>query len=154
MPHPNVRLSRLFAHLHALSAYGIVILRKDWQYRLRFPLATNLLDRSLAATAWWLATSEEDGADRRLRRLVELGADPGAQNWLALRMAACAGRADTVRWLAARSRPSDYAIGDALNWARQNGRECVVATLEAIKAALPLASAPIISSAKARQSAD
>lgn len=138
MPYPDSRFDRLHSYLYALSAYWIVILHKDWQFRLRFPFVTNLRDRSLAATAWWLAASEESGADRRLRRLVELGADPGAQNWLALRMAACAGREDTVRWLAAKSRPSDYAIGDALNWARQNGRKRTVAALEEIKVAAPI----------------
>lgn len=137
MSYLSNRRHGLFSYLYALSAYWVVILRKDCRHPLRFPLVANPRDRSLAATAWWLAINGEDAADRRLRRLVELGADPDAQNGLALRMAACAGREDTVRWLAMRSRPSDYAIGDALSWARQNGRDKTVAALEDIKAASP-----------------
>jgi hypothetical protein len=134
MPYPVAHRYRLLSYLYALISYCAVILRNDCQHRLRFPLVTNLHDRSLAATAWWLAMRGEDASDRRLRRLVELGADPRAENWLALRMAACAGREDTVRWLSARSQPSAYAIGDAINWARQNGHERTVSALEEIGA--------------------
>lgn len=134
MPHLLARPRRLLSYFYALGCYYAVILRNDCQHRLRFPLVTNLHDRSLAATAWWLAMGDENAADRRLRRLVELGADPRAENWLALRMAACAGREETVRWLAARSQPSVYALGDAINWARQNGHKRTVAALEDIKA--------------------
>ena len=134
MPHFFRSARHLPICLYAAGVYCWVMLRKDCGHRLRFPLATTMRDRALSATAVWLSMREEDSAELRLRRLVELGADPGTQNWLALRMAACAGREDTVRWLAARSRPSEYALGDAINWARQNGRVGTIAALEEMRA--------------------
>ncbi len=65
-----------------------------------------------------------------VRRMIELGGDPAVGQWLPLRMAARAGDLPTVEWLIGLSRPSDYAVSDAIAWASWKGRSAVIECLE------------------------
>lgn len=123
------RLGRLLYAWHCLAA---VHFQKNATQPLRFAQASDTLNRALAATSWWLAMEGSASIDRRLRHLIELGADPSVQNWLPVRMAACAGRADTVVWLAQRCVPSQFAIDDARDWAKRNNHAAALAALTAL----------------------
>lgn len=63
---------------------------------------------------------------KTVRVLVEKGGDASVRHWLPGRMAACAGDAETLRWLLSKSRPSDYALDSARLWALQNGHADVL----------------------------
>lgn len=57
-----------------------------------------------------------------VRRMVSLGADPSVKEFLAYRMAAAAGDMDTMMAIEAIASPTEYAVNDALAWARANNR--------------------------------
>lgn len=55
-----------------------------------------------------------------------MGANPGAKDFLAYRMAACAGDMEAMISIEFMDSPSAYALGDALAWATRNERLAVV----------------------------
>lgn len=57
-----------------------------------------------------------------VKRMVALGANPLAKDFLAYRMAAAAGDLDAMRLIEAIAFPTEYAFNDALDWARANDR--------------------------------
>ena len=57
-----------------------------------------------------------------MRRMLDLGADPAAKEFLSYRMAALAGDLDAMAFIEAIVSPSDYALRDALLWAQANRR--------------------------------
>lgn len=52
------------------------------------------------------------------RFLIENGADSSVENWLPFRMAAANGDVPMLSWLLEISKPSAYALSDAMAWAR------------------------------------
>lgn len=90
----------------------------------------------IASQALYLAAhragcgSQIGGGMALVRRMIELGGDPAVGQWLPLRMAAQAGDLPAVEWLIGLSRPSDYAVSDAIAWASEKERSAVIERLE------------------------
>lgn len=65
-----------------------------------------------------------------VRFLIACGADPSVHKWLPMRMAAANGDVELIAWLRELSEPSDYALEDALNWAKGKGQLETITLLE------------------------
>lgn len=66
---------------------------------------------------------------KHVRFLIENGADSSVKNWLPFRMAAANGDLTLLSWLLRQSKPSAYALKDAMEWAKGKGQAEAVGLL-------------------------